>query len=60
MTTSKEFKIASWLIFLAYPVLAVFDVVEYDRDKMNVFIIVSMMFFCTAAILKAIEMRGGK
>jgi hypothetical protein len=60
MTTSKEFKILSYLFFLAYPVLAVFDAVEYDRDKMNVFIIVAMMFFCTAAILKAIEERDGK
>jgi hypothetical protein len=60
MSTSKEFKISSYLCFLAYPVLAVFDVVEYDRDKMNVFIIVAMMFYCTAAILKAVEKRDGK
>jgi hypothetical protein len=60
MSNSKEFKISSYLFFLVYPVLAVFDVVEYERDRMNVFIIVAMMFFCTAAILKAIEERDGK
>ena len=60
MSTSKEFAIASWLFFLAYPVLAMFDLLEYRDDRATAMIITSVMFLCTAAILEAIEKRDGK